>query len=218
MFTSISRFCGAEVVTTFVSICQGIRRPRRGFEYENETRQDAPGRGTRAPRGTPGYARNNERNKPRAIVPGRLYHVRVRASARGHSGNGGPSPRAVPRPNRKAGRTGSRTRPGGLGETARSRVPRVWRRRDPTLHIRRDRAPRAPRSPLCTVWVIRYSHSLGRPTARFHTRYDVAHGARRARARAARMLARRTAVMDAVLFADHRECAPRPILEIAWCV
>ena len=42
--------------------------------------------------------------------------------------------------------------------------------------------------------------------------------ARGARARAARMLARRTAVMDAVLFADHRECAPRPILEIAWCV
>ena len=190
MFTSISRFCGAEVVTTFVSICQAssdsshadyLRRRRPGGFNVRYTR---PGRGTRAPRGTPGYARNNERNKPRAIVPGRLYHGRVRASARGHSGNGGPSPRAVPRPNRKAGRTGSRTRPGGLGETARSRVPRVWRRRDPTLHIRRDRAPRAPRSPLalCTVWVIRYSHSLGRPTARFHTRYDVAHGARRARA------------------------------------
>ena len=132
MFTSISRFCGAEVVTTFVSICQAssdsshadyLRRRRPGGFNVIYTR---PGRGTRAPRGTPGYARNNERNKPRAIVPGRLYHVRVRASARGHSGNGGPSPRAVPRPNRKAGRTGSRTRPGGLGETARSRVPRVW--------------------------------------------------------------------------------------------
>ena len=175
MFTSISRFCGAEVVTTFVSICQATRRqadsstrlhaaPAGLTLYRRYTR---PGRGTRAPRGTPGYARNNERNKPRAIVPGRLYHVRVRASARGHSERGTPS-QSRPR-NRKAGRTGSRTRPGGLGETARSRVPRVWRRRDPTLHIRRDRAPRAPRSPLCTVWVIPRIRGFPQPRSSHRT-------------------------------------------------
>ena len=132
-----------------------------------------PGRrgGRRGTRGiTNGISR--ERSSPDGCT---MYAFGLRRAA---IRNGGPR---VPDQN-EAGRTGSRTRPGGLGETARSRVPRVWRRRDPTLHIRRDRAPRAPRSPLCTVWVIRYSHSLGRPTARFHTRYDVAHGARRARA------------------------------------
>ena len=216
MFTSISRFCGAEVVTTFVSICQGIRRPRgRGSNIKTrraKTRPAAgPGRrgGRRGTRGiTNGISRERSSSDGCTMYAFGLRRAAIRNGADRES-----------RPTQKGGPDGaSRTRPGGLGETARSRVPRVWRRRDPTLHIRRDRAPRAPRSPLCTVWVIRYSHSLGRPTARFHTRYDVAHGARRARARAARMLARRTAVMDAVLSADHRECAPRPILEIAWCV
>ena len=193
MFTSISRFCGAEVVTTFVSICQAssdsshadyLRRRRPGGFNVIYTR---PGRGTRAPRGTPGYARNNERNKPRAIVPGRLYHVRVRASARGHSGNGGPSPRAVPRPNRKAGRTGSRTRPGGLGETARSRVPRVWRRRDPTFA--HTAGPRAARAAISSVHRVGYSSYSRIPTASVVPPHGSTHAmtlrtARGARARA----------------------------------
>ena len=191
MFTSISRCCGAEVVTTFVSICQASSDSSpRGLSCASThaapagltlyIRDPAAGPGRRGGRrGTRGITNgiSRERSSPDGCT---MYAFGLRRAA--IPGTGGPSPRAVPRPNRKAGRTGSRTRPGGLGETARSRVPRVWRRRDPTLHIRRDRAPRAPRSPLCTVWVIRYSHSLGRPTARFHTRYDGAHGARRARA------------------------------------
>ena len=86
MFTSISRFCGAEVVTTFVSICQASSdsshpRGTRGLSTHAPPRggfnviYTRPGRGTRAPRGTPGYARNNERmnkpesDRPRTVVP-----------------------------------------------------------------------------------------------------------------------------------------------------
>jgi hypothetical protein len=181
-----------------------------------------PGRGTRAPRGTPGYARNNERTKPRAIVPGRLYqldHVRVRASARGHSGTTGdrvrePSP---VRTERRAGRghAPDRADSGRLREAAsRACGDGV------TPHCTYGgTARRARRDLLCapcglfdipTASVVPPHGSTHAMTLR------TARGARRARA--ARMLARRTAVMDAVLFADHRECAPRPILEIAWCV
>ena len=109
MFTSISRFCGAEVVTTFVSICQGIRRPRgRGSNIKTrraKTRPAAgPGRrgGRRGTRGiTNGISR--ERSSPdgctmyafglrRAAIPGTGDRVREpspvrteRRAGRGHA-------------------------------------------------------------------------------------------------------------------------------------